>query len=890
MDELQTLARSLQKEEQTIPPHLQELLWEPTPSQSTGVVFVIPSRNRPIFCRERTVRVLERQGIDMSKLFVFVSDELSEGSQETELVRYRRELSKTGIPAKNIIVGKCGVIQQRSFIIDWVIETIGEDTHVVSFDDDIESLQYKVRTGTDSRGSETGWLKDLEKGGLLAWIAHADRAMRRYDCYIWSVNTSQNGYYMRSCTIGTSNGMINGYLYGYRARRDEDLRPQFKGATEDRERSVRYFDKDGIHLRYKMYCAQTTVFKNPGGLQDAYAGSTIDERNTARKAEEEQGHKMIADHFATLYSDKALQNRKNIATMLGRFKNVRCRNTEVQWGLKCDLTPRRRGEKAAQPEGEAQPEKKAEAPAGRKRAAARSIAAATETARAQAAAAPAVESVDCEAAPEAGKEPAKKRAKRSEAAKAREQRWVDACIAKHGRLGANHLLEGWKCERQGQYPSGQTKVIFTSPAGKKFRQAGKMMAFIGSQLVPAEASNAVANVAEVEDDGEADDMDDASIEDTKAAQEDWECRNCTFLNEGACRSCEVCDGPAPGCGWQCGSCGKHSPEAALVCVACLNARPDPTAWRCRRCNALSPDADDDCVGCDLARKDNEEGQFVDYIDSDSDREEDEDDDNIAAGSGGNRPSAVCVRAKAAEAANAPEPAAGVLGPSGLSCEALASSGESSSSSCNAVASTSRSSLLSSRSFSVSELNELKIVPPPACAVPVSALTFTSRPASIPAAPLRSAEGLAAAGAPQVAAPRSASPESGSQGSGSYSTQLAPSQSPLRQVQSAAAEKESPKKLRLLVRSGSTSSPPRANADCQAADTGASEQSCPRCTLENAASALQCSICGEVLQAKPQGSLAGSSAWSCHACTLINDDPHATMCALCETPRKRKEVF
>ena len=57
----------------------------------------------------------------------------------------------------------------------------------------------------------------------------------------------------RCCITLCSQRMCNGYLYGFRARLDEDLQCKFMTATEDRERSVRYFAKDGIVLRYQMY-------------------------------------------------------------------------------------------------------------------------------------------------------------------------------------------------------------------------------------------------------------------------------------------------------------------------------------------------------------------------------------------------------------------------------------------------------------------------------------------------------------------------------------------------------------------------------------------------------------------------------------------------------------
>ena len=85
--------------------------------------------------------------------------------------------------------------------------------------------------------------------------------------------------------ISTRNGMCNGYFYGFLARSHADLLPWCRDATEDRERSVRYFSRDGVVLLYRMYCAQTRCFKNGGGMQDCFLGSSLGEKNRVRKAE-----------------------------------------------------------------------------------------------------------------------------------------------------------------------------------------------------------------------------------------------------------------------------------------------------------------------------------------------------------------------------------------------------------------------------------------------------------------------------------------------------------------------------------------------------------------------------------------------------------------------------
>jgi len=265
------------------PPHLLSDLVLQVPS--ADFVLVVPSYNRPQEILAKTMKVILKQQVPLDRVFVFVANECADGQTESEYERYAEALASVGLPASQIVVGVRGIIAQRNFIVQWALKKYGELHHVVSMDDDLEGLYYKSRTGFDNYGAERGALTELEEGGLQAWIAHAAAAMVQLKAYIWSLNTSANPYFMRSDLISTANGMCNGYLYGFRVRSERKLLPCLRNATEDRERSVRYFALDGVVLRYKMYTATTKCVKNAGGLQDDWQG-TMAERNDARKMSE----------------------------------------------------------------------------------------------------------------------------------------------------------------------------------------------------------------------------------------------------------------------------------------------------------------------------------------------------------------------------------------------------------------------------------------------------------------------------------------------------------------------------------------------------------------------------------------------------------------------------
>ena len=286
----------------------------------------------------KTFEIILRQRVPLARVFVFVADITVEGQMQSELQRYLSVLVPRGFSFDNIVTGVKGILQQRNYIVNWVLNRFGDLQHVVSMDEDLDELLYKVPTRILKSGGEVGVLKPLEVGGLDAWIAHASESMLKFNCFIWSLNTSANPYYMRSDTIGTSNGMINGYFYGFRVRADTpELLPQFKSASEDRERSVRYFAKDGILLRYKMYAAKTKPFLNSGGLQDEYESSL-----SLRKADEREGHRMIEAAFPLLYTIKSRQARRMVHTMDGGFKRMNSSKSIAERGSRTDLQPRTR--------------------------------------------------------------------------------------------------------------------------------------------------------------------------------------------------------------------------------------------------------------------------------------------------------------------------------------------------------------------------------------------------------------------------------------------------------------------------------------------------------------------------------------------------------------------
>ena len=107
-------------------------------------VFAIPSYNRPFELKLKTLATLKRHGIDKENIWVFVAN-------QEEYNRYEEKLDPDTY--KEIKIGEKGIRNQRKYISQFFEEGI----HIVSMDDDIEELFYRIND------TEQAILNDLSK-------------------------------------------------------------------------------------------------------------------------------------------------------------------------------------------------------------------------------------------------------------------------------------------------------------------------------------------------------------------------------------------------------------------------------------------------------------------------------------------------------------------------------------------------------------------------------------------------------------------------------------------------------------------------------------------------------------------------------------------------------
>merc|ERR1712139_319301 len=93
--------------------------------------------------------------------------------------------------------------------------------------------------------------------------------------------------------ISCRNGLVGSAFFGFRNLHDDALKNVHGSAAEDVERSCRYFARDGVVLRYLMYCVQT-VPRAESGL------GPFSMEPGERRALEEQAMEDIAAEFPQL--------------------------------------------------------------------------------------------------------------------------------------------------------------------------------------------------------------------------------------------------------------------------------------------------------------------------------------------------------------------------------------------------------------------------------------------------------------------------------------------------------------------------------------------------------------------------------------------------------------
>jgi len=192
----------------------------------------VPSYKRSHACREKTISTLERHDLKQATVFV-VAEEYDE---------YRRLMPEW----VTVSIGVKGIVAQRQFIMD----QYPPNTNIVFMDDDIEEIDLSFTSYT-----------------LKTFIEDAFKHCREKGAYLWSVYPVWNPFFRKLKENTSCLNFCIGAFYGIINRHDQALNITIskQGNKEDIERSIRYFMKDGIVLRYNKIGIKTK-FYSAGGI------------------------------------------------------------------------------------------------------------------------------------------------------------------------------------------------------------------------------------------------------------------------------------------------------------------------------------------------------------------------------------------------------------------------------------------------------------------------------------------------------------------------------------------------------------------------------------------------------------------------------------------------
>ncbi|CAE7434268.1 dbp9 [Symbiodinium sp. CCMP2456] len=245
-----------------------QVSWEPW-------VICVRSYARPKSLMSQTMNVLRCSGLleYWDRIHVFVSHEdpdFLSGCYEEAL----------GQLHERIIVGVKGADLQVRFIEECFLP----GQHVVVMDDNL------LRFVRHEAGEEF-------PGDLVATIEAAAEAMQRFQAHLWGISPTSNKKFLKEAPeISTALGLVYGALFGFRVLHDPDLYTRFGQVKDDLERSLRYWHRDGVVVRFRrMSC---TKAQRPGVYASRKGGISASIGETGHKLQGDFALARLSERFS----------------------------------------------------------------------------------------------------------------------------------------------------------------------------------------------------------------------------------------------------------------------------------------------------------------------------------------------------------------------------------------------------------------------------------------------------------------------------------------------------------------------------------------------------------------------------------------------------------------
>jgi hypothetical protein len=212
--------------------------------------IVIPSYNRVETLKNKTLALLQKHKIPKERIHVIVADE------------DQAELYKAGVgdDVGKIVVGVKGLVAVRN----WIFQNYPLGAPVISFDDDVKGfIEYDARARRHERP-----LRDLA-GMFDRGFAECKKAVSPTGtkARFWGAYPSANGFFMKP-GVTTDLRFIIGSFWGCFNPGKEIQVPIGGGEKEDYQRTLLFWEADGVVVRLSDVAVQTATYGTPGGLQD----------------------------------------------------------------------------------------------------------------------------------------------------------------------------------------------------------------------------------------------------------------------------------------------------------------------------------------------------------------------------------------------------------------------------------------------------------------------------------------------------------------------------------------------------------------------------------------------------------------------------------------------
>jgi len=203
-------------------------------------MIAIPSYKRAQELPLKTLATLNRYGVPIDKIYIFVVPE-------------EIKLYKETCPGYQIIPGVLGLVNQRTIIENY----FPLNSNILFMDDDV--LDIFTLSPENTRIP----ISDFEQ-----FVSDGFKRMEEVGATLWSIYPVNNTMFMsnsKSEIIGLT--YCVGAFYGQKNTRDTHLATG--DGVEDRERTILRYLRDGKVLRYNHVGLKTKYFA-PGGMMSSY--------------------------------------------------------------------------------------------------------------------------------------------------------------------------------------------------------------------------------------------------------------------------------------------------------------------------------------------------------------------------------------------------------------------------------------------------------------------------------------------------------------------------------------------------------------------------------------------------------------------------------------------